>query len=197
MGQILVLKNADFSDHAVDLENVYDVVKETCPPTVSTLMGNTGDSSRRMNTLAFDKAVKIIAVSFTFPADITSLLDKTTSINVGTCTYTTETIEGIVHYTITANAAKAADVTSIIRKAIANVPGYEGGTTHTVRLSTPLEVDAGECIYLSTSGQAFYCYSRANDDSHGQMVPFSSGIVTNVNYNFANTFYGIEIAAEE
>lgn len=193
MGKILIIKNADFSENAVGLDKLYDLVKETDAPSLG-YPHTTGSSNRFINTIPFAKKVKIYAVSVTLPSDLSSFAqDGIGNLNVGACTGTPTvdletgktSISNIdVKSTITTN------VNALIRAAAADNDAY-AGTTHVIALSEPLVLEIGEYVMVNISGTRFMVYSRTPSGDYGYMQNVNNS--TSSNYNIANTFYGIEV----
>ena len=200
MGQILIIKNANFSENAVSYDKLYDVVKETDVPVTSRPLSK-GGSSLYINSIPFAKATKIYAVSITLPVFADGSADRYASngngyVNISAATATAikdgnDNVIGLEN--IELRATVQTDVSNIVRAVAAGTIDY--GTTHVVQLSTPLTFNAGEYLVFNVSGSKVAVYSNVPDGEHGYMQNTSASTLSA--NNLANTFYGFEIEEEE
>ena len=184
MGSILLLKEADFSQNAVPAEDIYDVVKETdfesaTPhyPMINKL--------KYYNSIPLAKKVKIYGVKFVLQESAASVdLAIESNIAVGA----TNLVNGVLRSVTT-------DISDIAAAFKAGT--IEGGSAHTVMLSSPITINAGEYVMFGhASGNRLVTYSRNNDSGHGYMTSIDEPVPpSQLNYypDFAATFYGVEL----
>ena len=179
MGQILLIKGADFSTNAVSLDNVYDIVKYTDLANPNYPF-TTGDTNRAFNTIPLAKNVKIYAVSITLPSNISSLTKEITDtvFKVGSCNGSRTMLGQVI-----------TNVDDLIAKVVDG--DIAAGSTVIVPLATPYTVHVNEYVTFSISSQRFACYSRPASGNYGYYQPVSSDTPTS--YNLGVTFYGEEL----
>lgn len=180
MGQILLIKGADFSANAVSLDNVYDTVKYTDAGSPSYPM-TSGDSNIWFNTIAFTKKVKVYAVAITIPSDVSGFTKTTGNlVKVGSCNSSREEIGRV-----------STNVDNLIEKIVDG--DIEAGSTVIVPLSTPYIINAGDYAWvgMTANGARFLCYARVPSGNYGYCQKLSSDTPTN--YNLGVTFYGEEL----
>lgn len=182
MGTILFLENADFSENAVPVENLYDIVKQTDIDVATPKFEMVG-RLKYYNSIPLSKSVKIYAVSFVLRETADVLKPKVgNKIAVGTT-----------------------DGNTILRKVSINIKDIvsdfkagiiAGGSKHTVLLPESLIVNAGEYIMFGNDGDPtdvyrIVCYARVSSGNYGTMRALGEEEVSS--YNLAATFYGVEL----
>lgn len=192
MGQVLKFKNADFSDNAVGLDKVYDVLKETDAPTPSSPLG----FGMWINTIPFAERVTIYAFSITLPSSVTYEQGNTAYVRI--CAYHSETgpdADGYIPVTAVGTIQNV-DLSDLIAQVVAGE--VEPGSTHTIALNEPLTVASGDYIGVGLSSslgnKRAMVYARTIVDGsygHIQQVEEKPEEFVVSNYNLANTFYGV------
>lgn len=173
MGKALVIKNADFSENAVGLENVFDVIKQTDIEVATPAYSMA--TQRYMNTIALDEDVKIIAFAFVVSEKTLNATDNDNEFTVG-ATNGTNVLR-----------SKKADLSDIITKA--KNGDIAVGSVQIAMLQSELEVNEGEYIYFAAGGSKCpVSYAREKSGEYGLMKLIGG---SDTNYNLAATFYGM------
>lgn len=183
MGTILLLKEADFSQNAVPAENVYDVVKETDFETATPHYPMTNTMSY-YNTIPLAKKIKVYGVRVVLQETAANVdLEAASVVSVGATDG--QTILRRVNTDIS-------DIAADFKAGI-----IEPGSEHTIMLSSPIIINAGEYIALGHGGgNRLICYSRNNNSGHGFMATIGGGEPTPPETNWSNLaaiFYGVEL----
>lgn len=171
MGQMLIIKGADFFGNAIDNINlVDDVVKETD-------LGNSNASyplgvQYWYNSIPLEESVTITAFSFKIANNYVN-----NKIRIG-----------------------ATDGNSVLRNILVdlsfldekiNAGEISKGTIQTVLLTSPLTINAGEYICVaSTQSTCIIGYARTPSGDNGYMTTVGSSSLTS--YNLGMRFYGVK-----
>lgn len=192
MGQILLLKNADFSANAVSIDSIYDVVRACDTPTPHYPMTK---NVWKYNTKAVTKKTTVYAVSIVLP-ELASTSSPVPS----------KELNSLCCVGVYDGSGSASGVSQVQKIDISNIINawidgdIADGSRFIIQIPTPLVLYPGQYFAITPgvnngdSANRSFCYARnVNGSVSGDNGYLGSvGSTETLDHGMANDWYGVE-----